>query len=88
MSVHPSPFRTAAVFVPGAGAGALSEQLALEPYPTRSTMFVPEGHAPVSAVVVLTSATLPAVALMLIEPAASGAGSGLTPLALPASCTR
>ena len=51
-------------------------------------MFVPEGHAPDSAAVVLTRATLPAVALRLIEPAASGAGSALTPFALPACCTR
>ena len=28
VSVHPPPFLTAAVFVPGAGAGADSEQLA------------------------------------------------------------
>ena len=51
-------------------------------------MFVPEGHEPESAVVVWTSATLPAVALMLIEPDASGAGSEPTPFALPACCTR
>ena len=31
VSVQPSPFLTAAVFVPGAGAGAVSEQLAVEP---------------------------------------------------------
>ena len=31
LSVQPSPFLTAAVFVPGAGAGAVSEQLAEEP---------------------------------------------------------
>lgn len=88
VSLHPSPFLTAAVFVPGAGAGAVSEQFADEPYPTRSTMFVPEGHEPESAVVVLTRVTLPAVALRLIEPVASGVGSELTPFALPASCTR
>jgi len=46
------------------------------------------GHAPLSAVVVLTSATLPAVALMAIEPLASAAGRELTPFALPDSCTR
>ena len=28
VSAHPSPFLTAALFVPGAGAGAVSEQLA------------------------------------------------------------
>ena len=31
VSVHPSPFLTAAVFVPGAGAGAVSGQPAAEP---------------------------------------------------------
>ena len=31
VSVHPPPFLTAAVFVPGAGAGAVSEQLAFGP---------------------------------------------------------
>ena len=51
-------------------------------------MFVPEGHEPDRAVVVLTRATLPAVAPMLIEPVASGVGSELTPFALPDSCTR
>jgi mRNA-degrading endonuclease toxin of MazEF toxin-antitoxin module len=51
-------------------------------------MFVPEGHEPDRAVVVLTRATLPAVALMLVVPVASGVGSELTPFALPAPCTR
>jgi hypothetical protein len=88
VSVQPSPFRTAAVFVPGAGAGALSEQLALEPYPTRSTISVPVGHEPDSAVVVWTRATLPAVALMLTEPDTSAAGRLLTPFAPKASATR
>ncbi|HEX8190319.1 MAG TPA: hypothetical protein VF586_18325 [Pyrinomonadaceae bacterium] len=31
VSVHPSPFLTAALFVPGAGAGVVSEQLAEVP---------------------------------------------------------
>ena len=31
VSVQPSPRLTAAVFVPGAGAGAVSEQFAFEP---------------------------------------------------------
>lgn len=31
VSVQPLPFLTAAVFVPGAGAGAVSEQFAVEP---------------------------------------------------------
>jgi len=51
-------------------------------------MFVPEGQEPDRAVVVLTRATLPAVALMLVEPVTSGVGSELTPFALPAPCTR
>jgi hypothetical protein len=51
-------------------------------------MLVLEGHEPESAVVVLTSATLPADALKLIEPEASGVGSEPTPFALNASCTR
>ena len=34
------------------------------------------GHAPVSAVVTLTSATLPAVALIMMLPIASGVGNG------------
>jgi hypothetical protein len=88
VSVQPSLFLKAAVFVPGAGAGAISEQFAEVPYPTRSTILVPEGQAPESAAVVLTRASLPAVALMLTEPVASGAGSALTPFALPACCTR
>ena len=51
-------------------------------------MLLLEGHAPESAFVVLTSATLPAVALMLVEPVASGVGSVPTPFVLPASCMR
>lgn len=51
-------------------------------------MFAPEGHEPDRAAVVLTRATLPAVALMLIEPVASGVGSELMPFAFPAPCTR
>ena len=51
-------------------------------------MFVPEGHEPDSAVVILTRATLPAVALMAMEPVASAAGRSLTPFAPKASDTR
>lgn len=51
-------------------------------------MFVPEGHEPDSAVVVLTSATLPAVALIAMEPVASAAGMLLTPFVPKASATR
>ena len=51
-------------------------------------MLAEAGHEPESAAVVLTRATLPAVALRLMEPEASGVGSGLTPFALPANWTR
>lgn len=87
-SAQPSSFLKTALVVLGAGAGAVSKQLAVEPYPKRSTTLAAEGHAPTSAVALLTSATLPADALKAIEPVASGAGSGLAPFALPDSCTR
>jgi hypothetical protein len=51
-------------------------------------MLVAEGHAPDSAVAFLTSATLPAVVLMLLKPDASCAGRELTPFWLPAPRTR
>lgn len=51
-------------------------------------MLAEVGHAPESAVVVLTSATLPAVALMVMEPFASGEGRLLTPFVPKASATR
>ena len=51
-------------------------------------MFVPEGQEPESAVVVLTRATLPAVAFMAMEPVASGFGRLLTPFVPKASATR
>lgn len=43
------------------------------------------GHEPVSAVVDFTSATLPAVAAMAMEPVASGVGRG-APFAPPEAC--
>ena len=45
--------------------------------------FAEAGQAPESGVTFLTSATLPAVALMATEPVASGVGSWLMPLAFP-----
>ena len=48
-------------------------------------MFGSLGQRPVRAVVVLTSATLPAAAAMAIEPVASGCGS-VMPLLAPAAC--
>ena len=48
-------------------------------------MFGSLGQGPVRAVVVFTSATLPAVAAMAIVPVASGCGSGM-PLLEPDAC--
>jgi hypothetical protein len=48
-------------------------------------MFGSLGQAPVSAMVDLTSATLPAAAAMAIVPDASGCGNG-TPLLAPDAC--
>src|SRR5438128_12151418 len=47
-----------------------------------------DGQEPESAVVVVTSATLPVVPLRLIEPVASGVGRFCVPPAPAASCTR
>jgi hypothetical protein len=88
VSTHPSPFLTSALVALGAGARAVSKQFVVEPYPTRSRTAGAEGQAPESAATPLTSATLPAVALMAIEPEASCDGRGLTPLTPPASPTR
>jgi hypothetical protein len=79
--------RLTEVVLLGAAVGAPpSKQFAPEPNPTKSTiwpsvgLFVEDpGHAPVSAVVTLTSATLPAVALIAIEPVASAVGNGVVP---------
>ncbi len=51
-------------------------------------MLAPLGQLPLKALVLLTSATFADVALIAVLPVASGAGSALTPLVLPASCTR
>src|ERR1043166_13425 len=77
VSVQPPAARSTAFVLLGAGvAAAPSKQLAGVPKPTKATIWAPEGHATVCAVAVLTRATLPAVALMLIVPVASAAGSG------------
>src|ERR1700686_2320524 len=77
------------------GPGALSEveapsrQIAVEPYPTRSRIVAPEGQAvALNAVLLLTRATLPLPAAMLIEPVASAVGKGLPTAPPDASCTR
>ena len=66
------------------GAGAYKDPskqlgtLLLFPYPTKSAMVISDGHAPLNTVVLLTSATLPAVALIEMVPVlTSGVGSGL-----------
>ncbi|HEX9376450.1 MAG TPA: hypothetical protein VGB19_09455 [Actinomycetota bacterium] len=73
VSVH-ELVRWAACALSSVTVGDVSEQLAVEPYPTKS-MIGPEPHAPVMALVPLTRPTLPAVALMLIDPVASAGGS-------------
>jgi hypothetical protein len=71
--------RIAAVVFVNAAVGLLNEQFAA-PKPIRSTSAGSEvGQAPVSAVVLLTSATLPVVALILIEPVASAVGRFIVP---------
>src|SRR5512146_1752512 len=89
VSVLPRPLRRSAVMLDSVGADADPSKQFAAPYPTKSMTDADDsGHAPLNAVVLLTSATLPAVALMLIEPAASGAGSGVFPPVPAASWTR
>src|SRR5512142_2973043 len=60
-STVPFPFRSAAVVLLKVAVGPLpSKQLVPVPKPTKSAMFA-VGHVPVSVVVFVTSATLPAV---------------------------
>ena len=74
--------RMAAVVFDSVAVGDPSEQLAAEPKPTKSCKVGSlVGHEPESAVVLLTSATFPAVALMAIVPVTSGVGSGVVPAA-------
>jgi hypothetical protein len=90
LSSQPSPARTIAFVFDGACADALpSKQSFSEPKPTKSTTDAPNGQpSPTNVADVLTSATLPAVALMLIEPVASGVGNPFVPPDPCASCTR
>src|SRR5437867_4367457 len=60
VSVQPLFARRSDVVALGAGVGPPpSKQLAVLPNPTKSTMVAPVGQAPMSAVVLLTSATFP-----------------------------
>jgi hypothetical protein len=72
VSVQPPPARRIAFVLLGAAAGPEPrKQFAV----LRSRMFGSFGHAPVSAVEVLTSATLPEPAAIAIVPIASGVGN-------------
>ena len=67
----------------------VSEQFVPDPKPMKSTTVAPKGQPlPLRAVVVLTRATLPAFALMLMLPVASGVGRLVVPPDPAASCTR
>jgi hypothetical protein len=80
--------RIAAVVFDNVAVGVPSEQFAAEPKPTRSTSVGSAvGHEPLNVVALLTSAIFPAVALILIEPVASGVGRFVVPPAPTASCT-
>jgi hypothetical protein len=75
VSKHPLLARRIAMVLLGAGAAAVpSKQLAVLPYPTKSTMLESTGQAPERASIDLTSATLPEVAARDIEPLVSGPG--------------
>ena len=78
LSVHPAFALITALVLEGAVvAPAPSKQFAV-PKPTKSTTPI-VGQLPLSAVLLFTSATLPVVADIAIEPVASGAGSDGTP---------
>ena len=85
VSIAPPPFRRAAVVLDRTPVGDVSEQLAL-PYPTKSSMAErTSGTHPDSCVVVLRSATLPEPAAIAIVPVASGSGSGIVMMVVPAA---
>ena len=75
----------------GRAPGQTPRSRRLTPYPTKSTTPDAESQSPAAqpgVVVLFTSATLPAVAHMAMEPTASGVGSGVVPPAPAASWTR
>jgi hypothetical protein len=89
VSVAPSPLRSAAVVLDNVGAGAVPSKSLAEPYPTKSrTPAATWQDVQVSAVWLVTRATLPELADMKIVPVASGVGSGVVPPAPCASWTR
>ena len=85
----PLALKSAVVFE-GAVVGPLpSKQFDDEPNPTKSTVFPPSGHPPIRTVKLFTKATLPAVALILMLPIASGVGRlAKGAVATPPSWTR
>ncbi len=87
VSVQPPSARRSAVVLLGAGAGpAPSKQLAVLPKPTKSTTLAPKGQPdPLRGVVLLTKATSPAVAPIVIEPVTSGVGNAVVP-PVPCAC--
>src|SRR5437773_3594703 len=85
-----APPRTAAVVFDRFGVGEPSADEADGPYPTKSRTpgWVAQPVVQVSAVVLVTSATLPAVADMAIVPVTSGVGSAAPPEPPEDSATR
>jgi hypothetical protein len=72
--------RIAAIVFDNVTVGDPSEQFATDPNPTKSCRVGSlVGHEPERGVVVLTSATFPAVALMAIVPGIVGVGSAVVP---------
>jgi hypothetical protein len=88
VSVQPFAARSTAAVLLGAGVEPVPSKHVVLPKPTISMLLAPVGQAPLSGVVLLTSATLPAVALILIVPVASGVGRFVVPLVPAASWTR
>src|ERR1035437_7879312 len=84
VSVQPPPARNITVVLLPPEDGVVSAQFAL-PYPRKSTIVPPVGHAPVNAVLVFVTATFPDVALMLVVPVVSGVGRGDPTAAFDAS---
>ena len=85
-SKQPAELRAIALELLGAGAAAApSKQLAVLPYPTRSTTLAFAGQTPDKGIVELTSVTFPAVAAREIVPTTSGVGS-CRPVLPPDAC--
>jgi hypothetical protein len=88
VSVQPPSRRSTAVVLLGAAVGALPSKVPAVPKPTKSMMVLPVADAVVKGVVLLTSATLPAVPEMAMVPTLSAVGKLVVPPVPAASCTR